>query len=108
MLQFCDLGRAEAKCRDCAERRLCLELANFDGYAPFLVDGGKLILINTRLGLNSRLENELSISHGGQVSLVGTISPHGMRANGDAPPRPLPRRAKSPVPCPARPTARGP
>ena len=65
---------------------LLIELASFFQYAPFVVDGGKMELINTYLGNNVANDSNLILRNGGRASLVGILSPWGMRLNSDAPP----------------------
>ena len=67
---------------------LVFDTASFRNYAPFLVDGARLTLINNFFDINSKAAagKELEIKNGGQVTLVGNMSAHGMRCNADAPP----------------------
>ena len=64
---------------------LVFELAHLNNYGPFVVDGGKLTLTNVLLSGSVAGGKELLIRDGGQVTLTGNITPHGMRANSDAP-----------------------
>jgi hypothetical protein len=64
---------------------LVFEVARFNNYAPFLVDGGKLTLSNVCLAGNLSAAKELQIQNGGQVTLVGDITHYGMRSNSGAP-----------------------
>jgi len=65
---------------------LMLELVSFNEYAPFAIGKGKLVLVNAYLGRPFTESPELEVRDSGQVSLIGTLSPMGMRLDRDTKP----------------------
>jgi hypothetical protein len=87
---------------------LLFEVAHFNQYGPFVVDGGALALTNVLLSRNLLMGKELLVNNGGQVSLTGNITAHGMRHNADAPPAAVTARFETEHAIAAQATAVGP
>jgi len=87
---------------------LVFELAHLNSYGPFVVNGGKLTLTNVLLSGSVPGGTALLVRNGGKVALTGNITPHGLRANSDAPPSAITARFEAPCSLPPKATGEGP